>query len=392
MKKASMFLVLAILISAGALHAQEQDADDSKAKIEELKGQINGMDESIKELQTDRDALKKIKISGYLQVNFEKTERETGFSGIVDPYDSKDYIKSRFLLRRSRIKVQYDGGSTQMVVQADYSNAGLSLKDAYLEFSEPWLKMFAMRFGVFNRPNYEVEYSSSARESPERSAVVRALYPGERDLGAMLTFAPEDLFTLQLAGFNNTQLGAFGGAPNPNYGSEPLYLMGRLTRSFILGDVGLDIGVHARMGNVRLNTNKVYESDMVSSDKPDSVTYKVGDGIGRNWFGVEAQLYYDFLGGVKLMGEYIMGSDVNEQSKTAPYSPARKREFNGFYAMLVKNIGTDFQVAVKYDSYTPNSKIDYTKINTDKELSKALSASVCTTTAFPTCVLHSGTT
>lgn len=188
-------------------------------------------------------------------------------------------------------------------------------------------------------------------------------------MGAMLTVSPEDMFTLQFAAFNNTQLGTFTQS-NPNYGSEPLYFMARLTKSFTLGDLGLDVGAHARIGNVRLNTNSVIESDSPTSVGVvvDTTTYKVGDGLGRNWFGFEAQLYYDLLGGMKIMGEYLMGQDVNQLSSSSAPSPARVRDFTGWYIMLVKNLGEEFQFAVKYDTYAPNSTLDYDKINTSSEL------------------------
>lgn len=361
MKRVLTLLILALLIPAAPLLAQQED--DAKTQIEELKGQLAGQDEAIKELQTDRDALKKIKVSGYIQMQYLKSENANGL--LQDPYDPSDPVKAGFNLRRARLKVTYDGGLTQAVLQADFNNLKLDLKDAYLEFTEPWMKTFALRAGVFNRPNYEVEYSSSQRESPERSRVVRALYPGERDLGAMLTIAPEDLFKLQLAGFNNTFKGAYL-QTYPNFGQEPMYVMARLTKAFTLGDLGLDVGAHARLGNVRLNTTKVIDADSpTGSGATVDSSYKVGDNVSRNWFGVEAQMYYDFLGGMKLMGEYIFGQDVNELDASAPYDPARVRDFNGWYLMLVKNLGTDFQVAAKYDVYAPSTGPDYDKMKSE---------------------------
>ncbi len=351
-------IMFTVFVTTSMAVAQE----DVRTKVEEIGGQVGGHDEAIKELQNDVSALKKIKVSGYLQAQFEKSEKAGGF--VADPYDAKDPVKSRFNLRRSRIKIAYDGGSTQMVVQGDFSNAGFSLKDAYLDFSEPTFPMLSARVGVFNRPNYEVEYSSSQRESPERSSVVRALYPNERDLGFMLTLAPEDLFVLQLAGFNNTFLGPIR-QTSPNFGTEPLYFMARLTKSLTLGDVGLDIGVHGRFGNARANTGR-----FVEAENPTTVvdtTGAAGDTYARSWFGVEAQLYYDFLGGMKILGEYITGSDVNELSATGA-SPVRQREFSGFYVMLVKNIGADWQFAAKYDSYMPNTAIGDDKVNATGEL------------------------
>jgi len=85
---------------------------------------------------------------------------------------------------------------------------------------------------------------------------------------------------------------------------------------------------------------------------------KVGDKVNRSWFGAEAQLYYDFLGGMKIMGEFITGSDVNELSTTASSAALRKRDFNGYYVTFVKTLGDEWQLVAKYDSYNPNTKID----------------------------------
>ena len=56
--------------------------------------------------------------------------------------------------------------------------------------SLPKLPSLSLWAGQFNRPNYEVEYSSSQREVLERSRVIRTIYPGEREVGAKLEFTP----------------------------------------------------------------------------------------------------------------------------------------------------------------------------------------------------------
>jgi hypothetical protein len=369
MRNFATFLVLLMAVFTGTMLAQ-QDPVSADEKIDNLKGQVDGIDETVKTLESDVAGLKKIKVSGYIQVNWEKSEKEKGLA--ADPYDSKDFVKSQFRLRRGRLKVTYDAGSSQYVLQGDFTNKGFELKDAYLEFQEPWLKLFSFRAGQFNRPNYEVEYSSSQRESPERSAVVKALYPGERDLGAMLTFSDEDICTVQLAAFNSTYKGTIS-QNSPNFGDETYYYMARITKSFTLGDLGLDVGVHGRFGNTRANSVYVRNSDepakmAAAADSAAAKTLAVGDPVGRNWFGVEAQLYWDLLGGVKIMGEYIMGNDVSELSTSQPYAAVRKREFNGYYVYLVKNLGTEFQAAVKYDSYNPNTKIGGDVVDNTSEL------------------------
>ncbi len=362
-----LMLVLCSVISLNISYAQE-GGEKEKPTVEELKDRIDGIDESVNALITDVSGLKKIKVSGYMQIQFDKTEANRSFT--MSPYDSSDFDQSRFRVRRSRLKVAYDAGLTQFVIQGDFSNTGFSLKDAYIKITEPWLQYFSLQTGVFNRPAYEVEYSSSQRESMERSKVISTLYPGERDLGAMLIVNPDEMFKFQFAGFNNTFKGTFSQA-DPNFNDEPLYYMARLTKEFALTDLGLgiDLGVHARFGNAIANTNSVLESDKGTKAIPDSSSVKKGDAIGRNWFGVEAQIYYDFLGGMKIMGEYIMGSNVDELGTAAKPTTIRKRDFSGFYVMLVKNITEQWQFAAKYDSYNPNTKIAESDIDNANDLS-----------------------
>ncbi len=69
--------------------------------------------------------------------------------------------------------------------------------------NDRWSKSFSLWMGKFNRPNYEVEYSSSQREVLERSSVIRAIYPGERAIGAKLEFNPQSLpLHVQVAVYN----------------------------------------------------------------------------------------------------------------------------------------------------------------------------------------------
>jgi len=328
--------------------------------VEEVNDRVNGIDENVATLLTDVSGLKKLKLSGYIQFNYENSEKAFG----VSPYDATDTINQRFRMRRTRLKATYNAGLTQYVLQADFSNAGFGLKDAYMKITDPWTKQFSLQAGVFNRPNYEVEYSSSVRESMERSSVIKACYADERDLGAMLIYSPKDLFTLQVAAFSNTFKGPYK-QPQQISGDFPLYYMARITKELILGDVGLDLGIHARIGSFGANSTQVIESDQPTKTTT-FTTAAIGDPMSRTWFGGEFQLYYDFLGGMKLFGEYIMGSDINELSTTG--GPIRQRDFNGYYIYLVKNIGSQWQFAAKYDAYDPNTAIADADIDNKSDL------------------------
>jgi small nuclear ribonucleoprotein (snRNP)-like protein len=362
-----MSLLIAFFAMNNPVWSQEGETGPT---IEELKGQVDGIDENVNALLTDVSSLKKLKISGYMQVQYEQTQSEKGL--FANPYDAKDLIDGNVRIRRSRLKFAYNAGLTQFVIQGDFSNQKFELKDAYIKITDPWTKYFALQAGVFNRPNYEVEYSSSQRESMERSTVIKTLYPGERDMGAMLIVNPDDMFQLQVAAFNNAYQGTYKQF-SPNFNDQKFYYMARLTKelSFTKAGIGIDFGVSARIGNVIANTNKVLTSDMASKASADSTTYLAGDLLPRTWYGAEAQIYWDLLGGMKIIGEYMMGSNVDELSLSTvtPAKAIRMRDFSGYYVMLVKNVTKDFQVAVKYDSYNPNTKIEESKIDNTKDLS-----------------------
>jgi len=364
--------MIALMAFAPAF-SQEESTQAEGMTMDNVKDKFDGIDENMSVLQTDVAGLKKFKFSGYFQFEWLKTE--DGKKGLgLEAYDSTaSTILSQFRLRRGRVKLAYDGGLTQFVVQGDFINSGFALKDLYMDITDPWTKYFTLRAGLFNRPNYEVEYSSSQRESMERSTVVKTLYPNERDLGAMITVNPDELFNLQLAAFNNTATGPIKQLL-PNFREEPLYFMARLTKSFSLTDegIGIDIGAHARIGNIQSNSIYVIESDRNAVDSANTI--KKGDNIARTWFGGELQLYWDILGGMKLMTEVITGSTTDDPAlvaKSANAPAIRKRDFLGYYVMLVKTITDDFQVAVKYDSYDPNTAIDDKSITSTSDLTKS---------------------
>jgi hypothetical protein len=109
----------------------------------------------------------------------------------------------------------------------------------------------------------------------------------------------------------------------------------------------------------------------------------VGQSVKKNWVGFEAQLYFDFLGGLALKGEYIFGVNSTPgyfgsstvvspmtsvlkndtltlatlTTKTTTGRPAISKNFNGYYVYLIKNIGKRNQVAVRFDYYNPNTKL-----------------------------------
>jgi len=384
--------LLAPMFLAKNVSAQSE-TDTIKADVVTLRDKIAGVEERVATAEADLYKLTKIKLSGYIQAQWQHFEA------------SGAYPSNYFMIRRARIKFTYEPvQGIVFVLQPDFSPGNITIKDAYAVANEKWLKTFSLWAGKFNRPNYEVEYSSSSREVPERSRVIRAIYPDERAIGAKLEINPPKLpLKVQLALFNGND-----GIPTTttvyNYGTGKWDnvntvgqnidfdnykdFMGRVTYGFKFGSFGgLTIGAHGYYGQIKANSKDVLNSDY-SYDK---TLDNIGQSVPKQWVGFEAQFYADVLGGLALKGEYIFGvnsspgysgnatfvtntsSIINDTltlttltTKNINSAPAISRNFMGYYVYLVKNIGKKNQVAVRYDYYNPNTKLAADQVGTAK--------------------------
>ena len=145
--------------------------------------------QAIDKIQSDLILLNRLKITGYIQAQYQKADTAgiESFAGGNFPAN----LDSRFAVRRGRFKLAYTNELSQFVLQVDVTEKKVVIKDAYATFTDKWLQTFSVTGGVFDRPfGYEISYSSSNRESPERSRIFQTLFPGERELGAKLTIQP----------------------------------------------------------------------------------------------------------------------------------------------------------------------------------------------------------
>ena len=113
-----------------------QSNEELKEQLNELKDQLTGIDERLLTMESDVAKLKSIKISGYVQAQFEKYEAN------VNP-------KSTFFMRRVRVKTTYEAyDGVKFVVQPDFVVNAVTLKDAYVVVNEPWLKTFSLNMRI----------------------------------------------------------------------------------------------------------------------------------------------------------------------------------------------------------------------------------------------------
>jgi phosphate-selective porin len=344
-----IFAVTIFTIASVYGYSQTQTVDSLKEVIEKQDGRLGALEDRVLVNEADLGKLNKIKISGYVQAEYR--DYQSALVKTNDPY-------STFLIRKARLKFTYEAlDGVKFVLQPDFSTGNLTLKDAYAVVSIPRFKEWALWMGQMNRPNYEVEYSSSQRETMERSRVIRTIYPGEREIGAKLEYIGSEIplkFQLMIMNGNFT-------------GSQPIDadtkkdLMGRLVYSVKLpgAGIGIDFGVNGYYGGTRIKTNP-----FVSTINPlivDSVA--LGTYLDKHWMGAEFQLFADVFGGLSIKGEYMAG--VNNYTSLTGLSgtvaqkladPNKVRDFSGYYLYLIKNIGPKNQFVAKYDYYDPNKK------------------------------------
>ncbi|MDP2884877.1 MAG: porin [Ignavibacteria bacterium] len=365
-------LILICLVFLGfALRAQEKDTTLANLQhiMAEVKEQVEGLNEQLLALTPVVDALKKIKISGYIQSQFQVADGDGvgSFAG----GNLATGVHSRYQVRRGRVKVNYDNDLTQYVLQIDVTPGGVAIKDAYVSIKEAWTKTFGLTAGVFDRPfGFEISYSSSNREAPERSRMYQTLFPGERDMGAKIEIMPPESSPMS---WFNFKAGLFTGmGPTAQENDNNRDIIGRSGFTLPMRDAGLEIdgGVSWYLGKVRSNQRAIFTMDAASKAFAyDSSASNSGSYFDRTYIGADLQLYYELpvLGGMTLRGEYISGKQpgTGGNSATSNYSSfynaagtaLYQRNFTGFYVNYVQNIGLRNQFVVKYDVFTPNSDV-----------------------------------
>lgn len=303
-----------------------------------------------------------LKISGYVQV---QNQWADGLAPLKVGAVNDDFGESfnRFGIRRGRLKFTYTTGLASAVFQIDATDKGLGFKDAYLDLRDPWIGSMAFRGGIFDRPfGYEISYSSSARESPERSTIFQTLFPEERDLGAMLVLqapASSPWSVLKL------EAGLFAGNGIKQESDDRRDFIGHLSARKAWEAVSLGGGVSYYRGSVYQGTQNIYTMQngafVVDSD-PDNV----GRYARREYFGADAELTFrSSLGATKLHGEYLFGRQPGGRDRTtSPNASVRLatdtylRDFEGGYVMLVQQLGqAPVSLTGKYDWYDPNTAV-----------------------------------
>lgn len=316
-----------------------------------------------------------IAITGYLQTQYQRAQ-----SGGISSFSGGDFAKNskdRFMIRRGRLKIDRADKYSSIVFQIDATQNGVQLMDAFIQLHQPDSKQLIFTAGLFNRPfGHSIVYSSGYRDFPERARVFQTLMPRERDLGAMVTFRPDDkafhFLTAEVAIINGS------GHSARDYDSKKDIVgnLGFKFDSLANGKLHLGFGGSIYKGYVRSNTDTLMRRSGNAFIKDASTSYT--DAYAkRDYYGANLQLQYDsFLGTTLFKAEYIGGKQpgVAGSSKVTgplastsfsaqPETNLYLREFSGYYLWLTHRIAqSKFTALAAYDVYDPNDQIKESEI------------------------------
>jgi len=248
------------------------------------------------------------------------------------PFASR-FTNDRFSIRRGRVNLMHGNHRYRTVLSFDFSERGAHVKDMYVFLREQKLKTFGVTMGMFTMPfGYELQNSSSLRESPERSRIIQTIFPVERDLGVMLDIqAPGDgilsLLNMKTAVVNGNGsavetdrwkdwLGRIGFSSPEKYGS--FYFSGGF--SWYRGNIN---HIYEPVDTIASNTNTKYyiyrfseindptgrtNKGFVLDTASTYATGRMGGKVERHYYGVDLRLTFNAgFGKTRLTGEYVWG-------------------------------------------------------------------------------------
>lgn len=306
--------VLPLFLLGGTITAA-QEADTSLAA-------------RVSRLEEEADRAKRLKFSGYIQARYEAhqdSENSTVDSAGVVHKTNLDNI----YIRRARLKAEYKGGkASRGVLYFDAGKDRIRLLEAFIELRRSFGRAeAALVAGQQLVPfGYEIEYSSTRRDFPERSTAEQRLFPGERDRLVNLVIKPASHVSFNAAILNGP------GISNSTFGWESPFknwkdFIARVKVSHQSGDTKLHAGASGYFGR--------------QFDARDTVDFRTK----KNRLGTDVQLF--FVGAPRL-GESGIRAEVYLAGEF-------DRDLLGWYVWLSQKLGKQFGAAIRYDTFDPDT-------------------------------------
>jgi hypothetical protein len=323
--------------------------------------------------------LENLRISGYMQPQFQVAQAEGAQT--FEGGNFSQFSKSRFMLRRARIKIDYLLMSKEKLPQAlftfqvDATERGVVVRDMFMRVYENKKNIFSITAGLFARPfGFEVNLGSAYRESPDRGRMSQILMTAERDLGAMVTFEPQQkehkLYHLKLdAGFFNGQ----GLSGTTDFDSYKDFISRLSVKPYHFKNAEIGGGLSFLHGGWKNGTQYVYTSAAkTNGDKifiVDSSLSNLSKPAPRHYYGADVQFKIKHKWGEsEWRAEYWFGEQPGTANSTTNPgtlpnsngvpSPTYIRHFYGAFFYFLQNIiNTKHHLIIKYDWYDPNVRV-----------------------------------
>lgn len=319
--------------------------------------------------------MENVYFSGYIQPQYQVAQQKGAPS--FEGGNFSEFSNNRFMLRRARIKVDYlvpskNGGAVPLAIftfQFDATEKGVNARDVFVRVYPTKKQNISLTTGLFARPfGYEVNLSSSYRESPERGRMSQTLMTTERDLGFMFTY--DQLATSRKLPFK-FDAGVFNGQGLSGTTDFDSYkdIISRFTLKPLHLSQSLLVsgGASLLYGGWRQATIYKYEMGTLNNNAVfvvDSSSRNLGAKAPRHYYGADVQLVKkNTWGKTELRGEYWWGKQPGTAATTLnpgtlPLAPTYIRNFDGAFFYLLQNIVNDkWEVMAKYDWYDPNRNV-----------------------------------
>ncbi len=327
-------------------------------------------------------------IGGYMQPQFQVAQSK-GAKNYVGG-DFQPNSNNRFMLRRGRFKLDYTYKGknkipgAQFVFQIDATERGVVIQDVYGKVMENNLQFFSLSMGMFTRPfGYEMNLSSSDRESPERGRMSQILMKSQRDLGAMLSFEPEN--KSNFLQYIRLDAGVFNGqglTATTDYDSYKDFVSRLSLKPYpIQKNLFFSAGLSYLNGGFIQNNKYVYTLQNNNTGKQfvvDSSAGNIGKELPRKYYGADMQLKWLHTSNsfTAFRAEYWQGTQTataltSETPATLQTIPYFIRKFNGAFFYLIHRFDAHHELGFKYDWYDPNTGLSAKEINTQTGASPA---------------------
>ena len=274
-------------------------------------------------------------------------------------------MNNRLQIRRSRLKMTYANGPVILVIQPEFSEKKVDIKDIFVNLGTR-NGVLGFRMGLFDRPfGYEIGYSSPNRQAAERSRTINAILPYYRDVGAEVRLAgPGESFLSQFT----LHAGVFNGNGISAETDSYKDFIGRLAWLKKFGRTELGAAYSHYYGTIYGGTMRdqthnryVYRPDEGFQKREVTETHR------RQYSGFSAKLTQDWgIGRTLFMTEWMVGEQPSSGQRFGSsigrgfneLSNIYLRNFVGGYAYLVQNIANSkHSLLLKFDYLDPNTRV-----------------------------------